>query len=161
MQQEEVEIKVPSLIGNFHSKEVFQKFKQAGASLLVLGIITNGVPLYLLDLDLPKWPRGQNCNNKSAHAQADFVDSTLKEWESKGFIRRFSRAKAKVILPLSVANRWSHRKKMLKYRLVLDCSPLSSKMAYGRIKLPDLNYLRQQLRHNDFIGLIDISKREG
>ena len=157
MAQEEAEIKVRSRIGNFHSKEVFRKFQQAGASLLVLGIITNGVPLYFLDLQISKWPRGRDCNNKSALAQEDFVCQTLKEWEARDYIRRIPLSKAKVVLPLSVAHRWSHRKKVLKHRLVLDCSPLSSKMSYGRIKLPDLTYLRQHIRHKDFIGLIDIT----
>ena len=64
---------------------------------------------------------------------------------------------AKVILPLSVAHRWSHSKGQLKHRLVLDCSPLAGKLSYGRIKLPDLNFLRHQLQQGDFIGLIDIS----
>ena len=30
-------------------------------------------------------------------------------------------------------------------------------MAYGHIKLPDLNYLRQQIHPGDFLSLIDIT----
>lgn len=151
-------IKVQSLIGNLHSREVYEKFKMAGASFLVLSILANGVPLYFLDLDIRKYPRGKNCNNKSALAQQEFVSDTLKEWQSKGFVKQIPLQEAKVVLPLSVAHRWSHSKGKLKYRLVLDCSPLTKKLSYGRIKLPDLNYLRNQIKKNDFIGLIDISK---
>ncbi len=39
--------------------------------------------------------------------------------------------------------------------VVLDCSPLTQNLAYGNIKLPDLNYLRHQIRQHDFLSLIE------
>ena len=156
MSKDEAVIKVRSRIGTLHTEEVFQRFKRAGASLLVLSIIANGVPLFFLDLNIPKFPRGK-VNNKSALSQQSFVNETLHDWEKQDFIRRIPIEEARVVLPLSVAHRWSHSKKKLKYRLVLDCSPLSEKLSYGRIKLPDLTYLRNQLQRDDYIGLIDIS----
>lgn len=157
MSDDEIVIKVDSKIGNLHSKEVYNLYKMAGASFLVLNILASGVPLYFLDLKIRKFPRGKDCNNKSALTQKEFVSETLKEWEQAGFVKEVRLEEAKVILPLSVAHRWSHSKKKLKYRLVLDCSPLTDKLSYGRIKLPDLNYLRNQIRKNDYLGLIDIT----
>lgn len=156
LMDDDVQIEVKSYIGNLHSREVYQRYKMAGASFLVLSIIASGVPLYLLDTQIKKFPRGRN-NNQSALAQSDFVDTTLLDWERQGFIKQIPLSEAKAVLPLSVAHRWSHSKKTLKHRLVLDCSPLSGKLSYGRIKLPDLNYLRHQIQKDDFIGLIDIS----
>lgn len=173
MAQDEVKFKVSSKIGALHTKEVYDRFKSAGASSLVLSILTDGVPLYFLNMRLKKYPRGRDCNNQSAKAQSDFVSETLKDWEARGYVKRVPLDKARTVLPLSVAHRWSHTKKKLKYRLVLvsvnqiirvvfhyyrqDCSPLTKNMAYGKIKLPDLNYLRHQIQQGDLIGLIDIT----
>ena len=157
MSSDEVVMKVKSRIGNLHTKETYELYRKAGASFLVLSILANGVPLYFLDLNIPKFPRGKE-NNKTALAQSSFVSETLLEWENKGFVKRVPLSEAKVILPLSVADRWSHSRQVLKYRLVLDCSPLTSRLSYGKIKLPDLTFLRNQIRKGDFIGLIDISE---
>ena len=86
---------------------------------MVLNIVTSGVPLFFLNLDMKKYPRGKNCNNQSALAQREFVSETLRDWEGRGYVKRTTLAQAKIILPLSVADRWSHTKKKLKYRLVL------------------------------------------
>ena len=158
MAEDEVIMKVESKIGSLHTKPVYELFRKAGASFLVLSILSSGVPLYFLNLDIKKWPRGRNCNNKSALAQSQFVSQTLLDWEKQGFVKRIPLQEAKVVLPLSVADRWSHSKQVLKYRLVLDCSPLTPHLSYGKIKLPDLTYLRNQIRHRDYIGLIDISE---
>ena len=157
MASDDVVIKVESKIGSLHTRAVYERFRMAGASFLVLSILANGVPLYFLDLQIKKYPRGRDCNNQSALSQSQFVSTTLREWEKQGYIKRTSVKNAKVILPLSVAHRWSHSKGQLKHRLVLDCSPLAGKLSYGRIKLPDLNFLRHQLQQGDYIGLIDIS----
>lgn len=155
--EEQPLIKVQSRIGSLHTVEVYKKFKEAGASPLVLNILANGVPLYFFDLKIRKYPRGKQCNNQSALAQQEFVSKTLQEWEQKDYVRRIPLEEARVILPVSVADRWSHTKKKLKYRLVLDCSPLTRNMAYGKIKLPDLNYLRHQIKKGDLLSLIDIT----
>ena len=112
-----VGIKVASRIGSLHTQEVYDRYKQAGASPLVLSIIANGVPLLFLDLKIPKYPRGQAGNNASAESQEAFVAETLPERERRNFIERTTEEKAKVVLPLSVADRWSHQKEKLKYRL--------------------------------------------
>ena len=111
------DFKVKSYIGSLHTPEVYERYKAAGASRLVLSIITGGVPLFFLDLDIPKFPRGQRGNNNSAESQFQFVSDTIREWESQGFLARTTEEKAKVVLPLSVADRWSHEKEVLKYRL--------------------------------------------
>ena len=150
-------IKVKSRIGTLHTEEVYRKFKEAGASPMVLKILAEGVPLYFLNLAIRKYPRGRDCNNQSALAQQEFVSETLREWEQKDYVRRIPLSEARVILPVSVANRWSHTKRKLKYRLVLDCSPLTKNLSYGKIKLPDLNYLRHQIMKGDMLSLIDIT----
>ena len=156
MEEKNPTVKVRSRIGSLHSERVYAKYKESGACEVVLGIISRGVPSFFLTTDIPKFPRGGK-NNDSAKKQPEFVNETLKDWEDRGFIERIPRDKAKVILPLSVAHRWSHKKKVVKYRLVLDCSPFGDKLSYGRIKLPDLTYLRNQIRKGDYIGLIDIT----
>ena len=113
---------VVSRIGTLHSDHVIQRYKEASANDLVLLILTAGVPLFLRTLKMRKYPRGHMPNNKSALSNRDFVSSTLREWESKGYIQRIPFNQAKVILPLSVAHRWSHSKQKIKYRLGNCCN---------------------------------------
>ena len=39
---------------------------------------------------------------------------------------------------------------------MLDCSALTDQMTYGGIKLPDLNFLRNQITKNSYIGTLDL-----
>ena len=108
---------VVSRIGTLHSDSVIETYKEAGANDLVMLILTTGVPLFLRTLKMRKYPRGHMPNNKSSLSNRAFVSSTLKDWEMKGYIQRIPFNQAKVILPLSVAHRWSHSKQKIKYRL--------------------------------------------
>lgn len=109
--------RVRSRIGSLHTDEVYRKFEAAGANFLILSILYSGVPLFFHSLDIPKFPRGRDCNNRSANAQSAFVSATLADWEAKNFIERVDEKTAKCVLPLSVADRWSHTRDTLKYRL--------------------------------------------
>ena len=108
---------VRSRIGTLHSEEVIQRYRDAGADLLVLMFLTSGVPLFLKDLNVRRFPRGRNPNNNSSKAQPAFVTTTLLDWENQGFIERVPLSEVKCLLPLTVADRWSHSKDTLKYRL--------------------------------------------
>ena len=111
------DVSVSSRIGTLHTKEVVAKYKAAGADMLVMMFLTTGVPLFLKDLNVKKFPRGRSPNNNSAKSQSSFVTSTLVDWENQGFIERVPLSEVKCLLPLSVADRWSHSKDTLKYRL--------------------------------------------
>ena len=99
-----------SAIGHLHDPEVIARYEQAGANDLVMSILKDGVPSHFLHTNIPKFTRD---NNKSALDQKAFVTQTLFEWESRGYIKRIEESQAKVILPLTVANRWSHSKNVL------------------------------------------------
>ena len=146
---------VSSPIGTLHSDEVIKKFKDAGADDYVMHTLCFGVPLHFLTLDLPKFPR-HGVNNNSAIRNSAFMSETIRSWESRGYIKRIDVAQARCVLPLSAAMRFSHSKQKLKYRLVLDCSPLTDFMSYGGIKLPDLNFLRNQITKDSWIGILDL-----
>ena len=111
------DVSVSSRIGTLHTREVIDKYKAAGADMLVMMFLTTGVPLFLKDLNVRRFPRGRFPNNNSAKSQSSFVSSTLVDWESRGFIERVPLSEVKCLLPLSVADRWSHSKDTLKYRL--------------------------------------------
>ena len=108
---------VTSRIGTLHTEEVITKYREAGADLLVMMFLTTGVPLFLKDLNVKRFPRGRFPNNNSAISQSGFVSSTLADWENQGFIERVPFSEVRCLLPLSVAERWSHSKDTLKYRL--------------------------------------------
>ena len=110
-------VSVSSRIGTLHTQEVVEKYKAAGADMLVMMFLTTGVPLFLKDLNVRKFPRGRYPNNNSAKSQSSFVSSTLVDWEARDFIERVPLSEVKCLLPLSVAERWSHSKDTLKYRL--------------------------------------------
>ena len=111
------EVSVTSRIGTLHTEEVIKRYRDAGADLLVLMFLTSGVPLFLKDLRVRRFPRGRRPNNNTAKSQPGFVATTLLDWESQGFIERVPLSEVKCLLPLTVAERWSHSKDKLKYRL--------------------------------------------
>ena len=111
------EVSVTSRIGTLHTEEVIKRYRDAGADLLVLMFLTSGVPLFLKDLRIKRFPRGRRPNNNTAKSQPTFVAATLSDWEGQGFIERVPLSEVKCLLPLTVAERWSHSKDKLKFRL--------------------------------------------
>ena len=109
---------VSAPIGSLHTPEVIKRYKEAGADDFVMHILCYGVPLHFLTLDLPKFPRHRT-NNNSAVTNAEFISATLRDWERIGYIKRTSIEKARCVLPLSAAHRFSHSKQKLKYRVGL------------------------------------------
>lgn len=135
------DVSVSSRIGSLHSEEVINRYRDAGADFLVMMFLTSGVPLFLKSQNVRRFPRGRNPNNNSAKAQPEFVSSTLKEWEAKGFIKRVPVSEVKCLLPLSVADRWSHSKDKLKYRLGMLPFSVIIKIAFATKAIKRLFFL--------------------
>ena len=124
------EVSVTSRIGTLHTEEVIKRYRDAGADLLVLMFLTSGVPLFLKDLRIKRFPRGRRPNNNTAKSQPTFVAATLSDWEGQGFIERVPLSEVKCLLPLTVAERWSHSKDKLKFRLGVFFTHLLSPLFY-------------------------------
>ena len=111
----------------------------------VLNIIEDGVKLNFIT----EPPKFSLKNNKSAHANADFVTTAVKELLNYNLIMEVKNQPA-AVSPLSVACNGD------KKRLILDLSVLNEYIHYERIKLEDQNDFFEMAKFCNYVATFDI-----
>ena len=144
-----------SLIGNLHSDENYKRFEELGASPYVLDILKHGLHIDFMNKgDIYKCSRD---NNMSVQTNMDKVIPIVNKWIDKGFVKAVPPSFAKVILPLSLAERLDHETDLYKERVCLDASELNEHIELPKTKLSDLEYITPKLKQFRRLGVIDIS----
>ena len=105
---------IRSRVGNLHSPEVIKKFQEITNDEVCLDILKNGLSMKFSNYNQVKMAGRRN--NKSAREGEQHIRPILKDWLQRGFIRECPRDALDCVLPLSLADRYIHSKKLIKYR---------------------------------------------
>ena len=147
-----------SVLGNIHSKTVYERLERLGGHEELVEWLKFGVKFKIREdcADFTKLEEGTN--NRSLQENLEKAQEIILNWEKEGYVKRCSKEDLDVINPLSMKFKYYNVAGKTKPRLCLDCNKVSKLLEYPSLKLPEALHMKEYLKKEDWMFSTDYTR---